>query len=188
MTDLADNPESKVVHTVHPKPYDAVIVGSGPNGLAAAITLAQAGHSVHVIEGRATIGGGARTAELTLPGFRHDICSAIHPLVAASPFFSALDLDLDLVESPAAVAHPLDGGSAVLVRRSIDDTARALGRDEEAYRRLFAPLVREWPRLARELLGPLVHVPRHPVALARFGRSGIRSGRSLAEARFATEG
>jgi len=92
------------------------------------------------------------------------------------------------VESPAAVAHPLDGGSAVLVRRSIDDTARALGRDEEAYRRLFAPLVREWPRLARELLGPLVHVPRHPVALARFGRSGIRSGRSLAEARFATEG
>ncbi len=92
------------------------------------------------------------------------------------------------MESPAAVAHPLDGGSAVLVRRSIDDTARALGRDEEAYRRLFAPLVREWPRLARELLGPLVHVPRHPVALARFGRSGIRSGRSLAEARFATEG
>ena len=92
------------------------------------------------------------------------------------------------MEPPAAVAHPLDGGSAVLVRRSIDDTARALGRDEEAYRRLFAPLVREWRRLARELLGPLVHVPRHPVALARFGRSGIRSGRSLAEARFATEG
>jgi len=166
---------------------DAVVVGAGPNGLAAAVTLAQAGRSVLVLEAQDTIGGGTRTAELTLPGFRHDVCSAIHPLVAASPFFSSLGLELDLVEPPAALAHPLDGGSAVLVRRSVDDTARALGGDGEAYRRLFAPLVGDWPRLARELLGPVVHVPRHPVALARFGRSGIRSARSLAETRFATE-
>ena len=105
------------------------MVGAGPNGLAAAVTLAEAGRSVLVLEARDTIGGGTRTAELTLPGFRHDVCSAIHPLVAASPFFESLELELDLVHSPAAVAHPLDNGSAALARRSLEDTAASLGVD-----------------------------------------------------------
>ncbi len=166
---------------------DAVVIGAGPNGLAAAVTLAQAGRSVLVLEARDTIGGGARTAELTLPGFRHDVCSAIHPLVAASPFFHSLDVDLGLVEPPAALAHPLADGSAVLVRRSVDQTAEALGADGEAYRRLFAPLVADWRRLEDELLGPIAHVPRHPLALARFGLTGVRSAKAVAESRFTAE-
>jgi phytoene dehydrogenase-like protein len=107
--------------------------------------------------------------------------------VAASPFFRSLDLDLELVEPPAALAHPLDDGSAVLVRRSVDETASELGADADAYRRLLAPLVADWPRLDRELLGPLLQVPRHPIALARFGARGLRSGTGLAASRFASE-
>jgi phytoene dehydrogenase-like protein len=142
---------------------------------------------VLVLEAQDTIGGGTRTAELTLPGFRHDVCSAIHPLVAASPFFRSLHLELELVEPPAAIAHPLDDGTAVLVRRSVEETASGLGADADSYRRLLAPLVADWPRLERELLGPLLHVPRHPLALARFGARGLRSGSALAVSRFATE-
>src|SRR2546422_7327946 len=138
-----------------PRTYDAVVVGSGPNGLAAAITLARAGHAVLVIEAKDTIGGGMRTAELTLPGFRHDVCSAIHPLVAASPFFRSLELELDLIEPPAAVAHPLDDGTAVLARRSLEDTAAHLGADGDEYRRLLGPLVDAWDELEGELLGPI---------------------------------
>ena len=139
-----------------------------------------------VVEAQDAIGGGTRTAELTLPGFRHDVCSAIHPLVAASPFFRSLDLDLELVQPPAPLAHPFDDGSALLVRRSLDDTARGLGRDGESYRRLLAPFVARWQHLAEDLLAPLVRVPRRPLTLARFGVHALLSGTSLAERRFAT--
>ena len=127
-----------------------------------------------VLEARDTIGGGARTAELTLPGFRHDVCSAIHPLAAASPFFASLDLGIDFVEPPAALAHPFDDGTALLVYRSLEQTVAALGGDGDAYRKLLAPAVEAWPKLAGELLGPVVHLPRHPVGLARFGASAVR--------------
>jgi phytoene dehydrogenase-like protein len=115
------------------------------------------------------------------------VCSAIHPLLAGSPFFRSLELDLPMIESPAAVAHPLDDGSAVLVRRSLEETAATLGRDADAYRDLFAPLVADWPRLEQELLGPIVHRPRRPLSLARFGVTGLRSVKGVAESRFETE-
>jgi phytoene dehydrogenase-like protein len=142
---------------------------------------------VLVLEARDTIGGGTRTAELTLPGFRHDVCSAVHPLAAASPFFESLRLELEFVEPPAALAHPFDGGSAVLARRSLTETARDLGSDEGRYRRLIAPLVEGWTALREDVLAPLPTVPRHPIRLARFGLTAIRSARGLAEARFRTE-
>src|SRR5213083_2447042 len=126
-------------------PYDAVVVGSGPNGLAAAITLARAGHSVLVCEASDTIGGGTRTAELTLPGFRHDICSAIHPLGVASPFLRTLPLaehGVEWIAPPAALAHPFDDGTALLLEPSPEATVPVLGEDEGRWRRLFAPLVR----------------------------------------------
>jgi phytoene dehydrogenase-like protein len=142
---------------------------------------------VLVVEAQDTIGGGTRTAELTLPGFRHDVCSAIHPLVATSPFFRSLDLDLQLVDPPAALAHPFDDGTAILVRRSLDETVRGLGADSDAYRRLLTPLVADWPRLESGILKPLVRVPRHPAALARFATHALRSGSALADSRFTTE-
>jgi phytoene dehydrogenase-like protein len=142
---------------------------------------------VLVLEAQDTIGGGVRTAELSLPGFRHDVCSAIHPLVPNSPFFNALELDLSMVHSPAALAHPLDDGSAVLVRRSIDATADSLGPDADAYRGLFAGPVAAWPRIEGDVLGPILHVPRHPVSLARFGLTALRSVKGVAEARFESE-
>ncbi len=165
----------------------AVVVGSGPNGLAAAVTLAEAGCSVLVLEAQETIGGGTRTAELTLPGFRHDVCSAIHPGITVSPFFRSQNLDLPLVEPPAPLAHPLDDGSAVIVRHSLDDTATELGRDGPSYRKLFAPLVERWERLESELLGPVIHLPRHPLALARFSTAGLRSVTGVARSHFDTE-
>jgi phytoene dehydrogenase-like protein len=142
---------------------------------------------VLVIEAQETVGGGVRTAELTLPGFRHDVCSAIHPLVPNSPFFASLELDLSMVHSPAALAHPLDDGSAVLVRRSIDETADSLGPDAEAYRDLFAGPIAAWPRIEGDVLGPILHLPRHPVSLARFGLTALRSVTGLAGARFESE-
>jgi phytoene dehydrogenase-like protein len=142
---------------------------------------------VRVVEAQPTIGGGTRTAELTLPGFRHDVCSAIHPGAAVSPFFRSLGLELDWIEPPAAVAHPLDEGTPVLVQRSVENTVRNLGRDGDAYRRLFEPLVADWDDLAPTLLGPVARLPRHPVALGRFGRSGLRSARGLARASFETD-
>jgi phytoene dehydrogenase-like protein len=124
---------------------------------------------------------------LTLPGFRHDVCSAIHPLAVASPFLRSLGLELDLIEPPTAVAHPLDDGTAAIARRSLADTAARLGRDGDAYRRLLEPLVARWDALEGELLKPIAHVPRHPLALTRFGLAALRSAKRLAEARFESE-
>lgn len=170
--------------------YDAIVIGAGPNGLAAAITLAQAGCSVLVLEAKATIGGGMRSAELTLPGFSHDICSAIHPLGVGSPFFRSLPLanyGLEWIYPPAPLAHPLDNGTAAVLEPSIEATGATLGPDATAYHNLMAPLVADWNKLLSDLLGPLPFPPRHPLALARFGLSALRSARSLAESRFKGE-
>jgi phytoene dehydrogenase-like protein len=151
---------------------DAVIIGSGPNGLAAAIELARAGLSVRVHEAEPTVGGGTRSAELTLPGFVHDICSAIHPLAAASPYFRTLPLKehgLEWIHPDVPLAHPLDDGTAAVLHRSVDETARGLGDDGAAYRRLIGPLVVRWDDLLSEITRPMLHVPRHLIPLARFG-------------------
>lgn len=170
--------------------YDAVVVGSGPNGLAAAITLAKAGCSVLMVEANATIGGGARSAALTLPGFVHDICSAVHPLAAGSPFFKTLPLErfgLHWIHPDIPLAHPLDDGTAVCLHRSVDVTADSLGRDARRYWRLFEPLVREWETLSAEFLQPLLHLPRHPLILAKFGIRALCPTTLLAKMLFSND-
>src|SRR5687768_15578896 len=163
---------------------DAVVIGAGPNGLAAAITLARAGRSVTLLEGTPTVGGGVRSAERTLPGFVHDVCSAIHPFGRASPFFAALGLErhgLRWIDPPFAIAHPLDDGTAVVVARDVEATAAGLGPDADAYRRLMGPLVRDWDRLMPDVLAPF-RVPLSPpraLRLARFGLLAVRSAASL---------
>jgi phytoene dehydrogenase-like protein len=169
--------------------YDAIIVGSGPNGLAAGITLARQGWRVLLLEAKPTIGGGMRTAKLTLPGFRHDICSAIHPLGMGSPFFKSLplaDYGLKWIQPDLPLAHPFDDGTAVAVHQSLDETAAQLGRDGSTYRRLLAPLVADWEKIAREFLGPL-RPPRHPLAMAGFGLRALWPTTALARALFRAE-
>ncbi len=168
---------------------DAVVVGSGPNGLAAAVALAQAGASVQVLEAGAEIGGGTRSAELTLPGFVHDVCSAVHPMGVLSPFFRQLPLadhGLEWIRPPASVAHPLDDGPAALLRRSLDDTAAALGRDGPAYRRLLGPFVPRTHELLADVLAPL-RLPTHPWLMLRFGLRAAPSANLLARLVFRDE-
>src|SRR6266403_3946788 len=139
--------------------YDAAVVGSGPNGLAAAITLARTGLSVVVLEANSTIGGGARSAELTLPGFVHDVCSAVHPLGAGSPFIKTLPLErfgLSWIQPEIPLAHPLDDGTAACLYRDVDETAERLGQDKRNYCKLMKPLVRDWEKLSAEFLQPML--------------------------------
>ena len=164
---------------------DAVVVGGGPNGLAAAVTLAQAGCSVLLVEARGTVGGAARSAELTLPGFLHDICSAIFPLAVGSPFFRRLPLErygLRWIQTPLALAHPFDDGSAAVLSQDWEETGESFGEpaDARAWRRLFEPFARSWWALADAALGPLRIPPRHPFLLARFGLRGLRSATAVA--------
>jgi Phytoene dehydrogenase and related proteins len=168
--------------------YDAIIVGSGPNGLSAAITLAERGISVLVLEAHEHIGGGTRSAELTLPGFTHDVCSAIHPMAALSPAFRRMALGtrgVTWIEPPAALAHPLDDGRAALLWHSLDETALGLDTDADSYRTLLASWVARAPTLFSELLGPL-RVPRHPFLLAGFGWTAMKSAERLARHCFKT--
>ena len=161
--------------------YDAIVVGAGPNGLAAAITLQQAGISVLLLEGKETIGGGLRTAEITLPGYLHDICSAIHPMAVASPFMSQLPLHehgLEFIYPDVAAAHPFDDGTAAVLKRSIEETARLLGKDEQAYTKLIQPITKIWPDIAPDVLGPF-HFPKHPLSMAKFGLKALTSANYL---------
>lgn len=169
--------------------YDAVVIGSGPNGLSAAITLASAGRSVLVVEAAETIGGGLRTAELTLPGFRHDVCASIHALGVLSPFFRSLPLErlgVEWLYPDAPVAHPLDGGFAVVGERSVEKTAEQLGDDRRAYEQLLGWLTEHADALFADALGPL-RMPSHPWLMLQFGWLGMQSARRLARRRFATE-
>lgn len=169
--------------------YDAVIIGSGPNGFGAAITLAQAGLSVIMFEAKDTIGGGMRSAELTLPGFTHDVCSAIHPLGMGSPFFRSLPLDeygLTWIDPVIPLAHPFDDGTAAILDRSIDLTSSTLGIDAQAYKHLMQPLVKHWDKLAEDLLAPL-HFPQHPFLMARFALLAIRSACGFSKSHFEGE-
>src|SRR5437868_11016440 len=173
-----------------PIEYDAIIVGSGPNGLAAAITLARAGCSVLVCEANAIIRGGSRSAELTLPAFVHDVCSAVHPLAAGSPFFRTLPLErfgLEWIQPEIPLAHPLDDGSAARLYKDVDLTADSLGIDGPAYRRLMKPLALRWQNLANEFLQPMLHFPQHPITLARFGIPAICPATFLAKFLFRHE-
>jgi len=177
------------VHDRPPKLYngtmtvDAVVVGSGPNGLAAAVAIAREGFSVTVLEAAPCIGGGTRTAELTCPGVLHDVCSAVHPMAVASPFLRSLPLEdhgLRWRWPELDLAHPLDDGSVGVLRRSLDATAQGLDADAGEWRRLFGPASDGFDALATELLQPVVHVPRHPVALARFGLRAIQPATRVA--------
>lgn len=169
---------------------EAVVVGSGPNGLAAAIELARNGRRVLVLEAEPTIGGGMRSAELTLPGFVHDLCSAIQPLAIASPFFKSVPLaahGLEWVHPDAPLAHPLDDGTAVILERSVEETARGLGQDAAPYRRLMGPLVHDFVRIVAATTRPIARIPRHPIALARFGLLALLPVRLLARRSFRGE-
>lgn len=168
---------------------DAIVIGSGPNGLAAAIELARAGLQVRLYEANQTIGGGARSGELTLPGFTHDLCSAVHPLAAGSPYFSRLplqDYGLEFIQPAKALAHPFDDGTSATLDRSLETTSQGLGRDRVAYRDLIKPFVDDWETLANDLLGP-PRFPRHPFSAARFGLHAIRSAKGFAESKFCEE-
>lgn len=169
---------------------DAVVVGSGPNGLAAAVLLARAGLEVEVFEAADDVGGGCRTAELTLPGYHHDICAGGHPMALASPFFRAFDLathGVELLTPEISYGHPLDGGVAAVAWRDLDRTVEDLGAEGSAWRRLFAPLVRQWEAVVDLAMSDLRHLPRDPIAAARFGRRLLEQASPLWNARFSGE-
>lgn len=163
--------------------FDAIVVGSGPNGLAAAITLQQKGLSVLVVEAESTIGGGLRSGALTLPGYVHDVCSAVHPMAVCSPFFNSLPLEqhgCSYIYPPLAAAHPFDEGTAAVLKSSVEETAALLEEDKDAYSGIILPIIKNWPVMAADILGPL-HMPRHPLAMARFGLKAFTSAASLAK-------
>ena len=166
---------------------DAVIIGSGPNGLAAAITFAQQGLEVKVYEAKDTIGGGTRTQELTLPGFKHDVCSAIHPMAAASPFLQSLPLEdygLEWIHSKYPLAHPLTDTSSVILHESLSKMIKSLGKDGAKYRRMMEPLVQNWDVMANQILGPISFLPKSPILMARFGLQAFKSAERLALNKF----
>ncbi len=165
----------------------AVVVGSGPNGLSAAITLARAGVRVEVLEANERIGGGARTEEVTLPGFWHDTGSSVYPMGVSSPFFRELplrDFGLRWIEPGAPLAHPLDDGTAVMLHHSVEATAAGLGEAGGAYRDLMEPMVKVWPELVKEILGPVVHLPKEVFSLARFGMHAMLPASVLGKMKF----
>jgi phytoene dehydrogenase-like protein len=167
--------------------FDAIVVGSGPNGLAAAITVAESGGSVLILERAEKVGGGVRTSELTLPGYHHDVCSAVYPLGIASPFFRSLPLEkygLEWIRSPIELAHPLDDGPAVTLESSVERTAAGLGEDAQAYLDFVSPLAENADELLNAVLHPLLRVPEHPLLLARFGLKAIRSVEHLVRHHF----
>ncbi len=166
---------------------NAVVIGGGPNGLSAAILLARAGYAVTLHEAASCVGGGARSEELTLPGFVHDVCSAVHPMAVSSPCFDDFPLQqhgLQWIHPDAPLAHPMDDGSAVMLERSLSDTAGNLGPDGPRWMRFFGPLVKAWPELRSDVLGPLLRVPRHLLPMARFGLGALLPAASLARAVF----
>src|ERR1700722_19439247 len=168
----------------------AYVIGSGPNGLSAAIVLAQAGVDVEVFEAEAVPGGGVRTLPLTLPGFQHDFGSAVHPMAAGSPFFATLPLGshgLAWIHGQAPLAHPLDDGTAVMLEHDLADQDREFGSDAQAWRALVTPLVENWDTFAKSALGPVLRLPRHPFLMARFGVSAFQPARKLAANHFTSD-
>lgn len=166
--------------------YDAVIIGSGPNGLAAGILMAKQGLSVLILEAKDTIGGGTRTKELTESGFLHDVCSAVHPTAFAAPFLKTLplaDFGLEWCLPDFQVAHPLDDGNAVIIPKSLDETAERLGKDGKRYKKIVSPMIRDWDRLSNDLFGP-IRIPQNPLAMARFGMKAIQSAKQFANGQF----
>jgi phytoene dehydrogenase-like protein len=169
--------------------FDAFVIGSGPNGLAAAIALSQQGLKVKVFEAKETVGGGTRTLELTEPGFKHDICSAVHPTAVSSPFFNSLplsDFDLEWIHPDFPVGHPLENGEAVIVERSLDNTLDRLGADSKNYRKLFKDFIDSWDFLSKDLFGSL-RIPNHPLSMLRFGWYGMFSSNLLSNSFFKNE-